>query len=382
MTKVRVLHLITHLGVGGAQDNTLLTVEGLSRKRYEVHLAAGQDYVNWEERARDCCDAFFSFPTLKRPVHPLKDVQALRQVEDLIRENSYDIIHTHSSKAGVLGRVAAHRVRVPIVVHTVHGFPWHDYMSAARKWLYVFGERYAASLSDALIMVSELNKREALALRLASPEKFATIYSGIDLSAFEVNVNRAEKCAELELDPDLPIVGTVGRLSVQKAPLHFVAAAKSVLERRPDVQFVLAGDGPLTEDVAGAIGDERRVKTIGFRADVPEILPILDVFALSSRWEGLGRALTEAMIMSRPVAVTAVNGVPEIVTHGETGLLSAAGAPEELGENILWLLEHPDEARKMGQRARERVVPAFSAERMVEQVEALYQRLLVEKGIW
>lgn len=382
MMKTRALHLITHLGIGGAQDNTLLTVEGISRDRYEVHLAAGRDHVDWEERAQDCCDAFFSFPTLRRPVHPLNDVQALRQIKNFIEGHNYHIVHTHSSKAGILGRIAARRAGVPIVVHTIHGFPWHDYMSPVRKWLYVLSERYAASLSDALITVSKLNKREALNLKLASPEKFTTIYSGIDLSNFEVNVNHAEKCAALNLDPDLPIVGTVGRLSTQKAPLHFVAAAKAVLKRRPDVQFIMVGDGPLTEEVSKVIEDEPRIKLLGFRADVPEILPILDVFALSSRWEGLGRALTEAMIMSRPVAVTAVNGVPEIVTHQETGLLSPPEAPEELAHNILWLLEHPDEAQKMGKRARERVVPAFSAQRMVEQIEALYEHLLIEKGIW
>jgi glycosyltransferase involved in cell wall biosynthesis len=254
-------------------------------------------------------------------------------------------------------------------------------MSPVRKWLYVLSECYAASLSDALVTVSELNKREALHLNLAPPEKFTTIYSGIDLNAFEVRVNRADKCATLNLDPELPVVGTVGRLSAQKAPLHFLAAAKSVLEQRPDVQFIMVGDGPLTDDVSTAIGNEDRIRMLGFRTDVPEILPILDIFALSSRWEGLGRALTEAMIMSRPVAVTAVNGVPEIVTHGETGLLSPAGAPRELAENILWLLEHPVEARRMGEQARERVVPAFSVKRMVERIEALYERLLAEKGI-
>jgi glycosyltransferase involved in cell wall biosynthesis len=380
MIKARILHLITHLGVGGAQDNTLLTVEGLSREHYEVHLAAGQDYVDWEERARGCSDAFFTFPTLRHPIHPLNDMQALYRIKDFIQEHNYHIVHTHSSKAGILGRIAARWAGVPIVVHTIHGFPWHDYMALWRRRLYILSERYTASLSDALITVSDLNKQEALNLKLAPPAKFTTIYSGIDLSAFDLKVDRSEKCLALGLDPDSPVVGTVGRLSKQKAPSDFVAAAKQVLTYLPESQFIMVGDGPLVEEVRRAIGDEQRIKMLGFRADVPEILSILDVFALSSRWEGLGRALTEAMIMGLPVAATSVNGVPEIVTHGETGLLSAPEAPMELAQNIRWLLEHPDEAARIGQRARKRVVPAFSARRMVERIEALYEQLLIQKG--
>ncbi len=382
MTKVRALHLITHLGIGGAQDNTLLTVKGISRKRYAVHLAAGLDNTDWEERGRECSDAFFSFPDLHVPVHPLDDVQTLSQITDLVKAHNYHIVHTHSSKAGIIGRLAARRADVPIVVHTIHGFPWHDYMSSVKRWFYILLERYAASISDALITVSELNKREAITLGLASADKFTTIYSGIDLDNFETSVDRRQKCQELGLDADKPIVGTVGRLSPQKAPLDFVAAAKNVLWQRPDVQFVMVGDGPLAGGVRKAIGDERRIQILGFRDDVPEILSVLDVFALSSLWEGLGRALTEAMIMGLPVAATAVNGVPELIFQDETGLLSPPNAPMELAENIMWLLDHPNEARRMGQAARERVVPAFSAERMVEQIVALYERLLVEKGVY
>lgn len=241
-------------------------------------------------------------------------------------------------------------------------------------------ERYAASLSDALITVSELNKQEAINENLAPPEKFTTIYSGIDLSRFEVKVERNEKILSLGLLPSQPIIGTIGRLTTQKAPLDFVTAAKIVIQQKPDVQFIMVGDGPLASEVRQAIGDEQRIKLLGFRDDVPEILSILDLFVLSSLWEGLGRALTEAMIVGVPAAATAVDGVPELVTHQQTGLLSPPGDPARLAENIVWLLNHPEDARKMGQRAKNRVVPTFSAERMVAKIEALYERLLIEKG--
>lgn len=392
MEKIKVLHIITHLGFGGAQDNTLLTVEGHSRDRYEVHLATGQDYTDWEERGQNSADAFHVFPDLCRSVQPRTDRRALHQITQFLKEHKYDVVHTHSSKAGILGRIAAHRANVPVVIHTYHGFGWqvaraaHDrrlqkHISSAKEQSFILVERYAASLSDGMIMVSELNKEEVIRMNLAPREKFVTIYSGIDLDRFNVNVERTSMCHSLGLSPDQPIIGTVGRLSPQKAPLDFVAAAKTVLQQKPDVQFIMIGDGPLASEVRQAIGDDQRIRVFGYRDDVPEILSILDMFVLSSLWEGLGRAMTEAMIVGAPVAATAVDGVPELVTHKQTGLLSSPGDPTGLAENINWLLDHPEEAHQMTQRARDRVVPAFSAERMVTQIEVLYDRLLAEKGI-
>lgn len=392
MNKLKILHLITHLGFGGAQDNTLLTVRGHSRERYEVHLAAGQDHTDWEARGRDYADSFFQLPDLCRSVQPLNDRRALGQITDFLVQQKYDIVHTHSSKAGTLGCMAARRAKVPIIVHTIHGFGWkvalpsganplQSSISIMKKRSYFMIERYVASLCDGLITVSELNKQEAVNLKLAPPEKFTTIYSGIDLNRFNVNSDRSEVCHSLGLSPSQPIVGTIGRLSTQKAPLDFVTAAKIVLQQKPNIQFVMIGDGPLASEVRQAIGNEQRIKVFGYRDDVPEILSVLDIFALSSLWEGLGRALTEAMIMRVPVAATAVDGVPELVDHGKTGLLSSPGDPARLADNIIWLLDHPEEAKELAQSARNRVVPAFSAERMVAKIEALYERLLVEKNI-
>ncbi len=397
MERVKVLHLITHFGYGGALDNTLLTVQRLSRDRYEVHLAAGKlasdnGYTDWEARARECSDALFVFPDLLRPIHFQRDIRALHQLTDFIREQNYQIVHTHCAKAGVLGRIAARRAEVPIVIHTYHSFGWQvahafhssvwkNYLSSAKKWLYVLAERYGASLSDALIAVAELNKREAIDYNLALPEKITTIYSGIDLDRFNTpSASRGKLCRSFGLDPDRPIIGTIGRLSIQKAPLDFVEAAQLVLQHKPEVQFVMVGDGPLAPEVERAIGAEQRIKKLGFRDNVPEILGMLDIFVLSSLWEGLGRALTEAMAMSLPIAATNVNGVPELVAHGKTGVLSPPGEPAQLAVNIMWLLDHPSEAREMSECARERVVSAFGMESMVEQIEELYERLLAEKG--
>jgi glycosyltransferase involved in cell wall biosynthesis len=257
--------------------------------------------------------------------------------------------------------------------------PLQKAKAATKEYLYLQLERFAAWLSDRVVTVSQLNREEAFKAGLAPAEKLMTIYSGIEYDRFRVQVDKAQKCASLGLKPEQPIIGMIGRLSPQKAPLDFVAAARLVLQARPDAQFLMVGDGPLAEEVHAAVADESRIKVLGYREDVPELLAILDVFALSSLWEGLGRALTEAMSVGLAVATTAVNGVPELVNHGETGLLSPPAEPAKLAANILRLINQPEEARRMARRGQERVLPNFGARQMVEQIEALYETLLTEK---
>jgi len=391
MKRRKVLHLITHLGFGGAQDNTLLTVERLDRGRFEVHLGAGSDYPDWVPRGREAADAYFTFPDLCRAPGMRADLRALRRLTAFLRSHRYDIVHTHSAKAGTIGRLAARRAGVPVVIHTFHSFGWQAAdghhtgpldraRSAAKKWVFIQLERFVAARSDALITVCNLNRREAIDLALAPPEKLTTVYSGIDLARFEARLTREQVCRELGLDPCRPVVGAVGRLATQKAPLDLVRAAQLTLARRPDAQFVLVGDGPLADDVQRAIHGDDRIRVLGYQDDVPKVLSVLDVFAQASLWEGLGRAATEAMIMGVPVAATAVDGVPELVEHGTTGLLSPPREPDALAEHVLWLLDHPDEARRMGERGRDRVVPAFSVETMVAGIEDLYEACLAPGG--
>ena len=393
MKKSKILHLITHLGVGGALDNTLLTIEGLPRDSYEVHLAAGElvardGYSDWQERGSSAADSFIRIPDLIRPVRPWRDARAVKQLTALMKQQQYQIVHTHCSKAGVLGRIAARRAGVPIVVHTYHAFGWQVLrngkceswlrrpLSALKKRFYVSLERYAASLSDSLVTVAEINKQQALEQRLAPAEKFRTIYSGIDLDKFLLPISREQTIARLGLDAEKPIVGMIGRLTIQKAPLDFVAAAKLVLRKHPDTQFIICGEGPLRTEVEQAIGDEARIKILGFRNDVPDILAALDLLVVSSLWEGLGRSLTEAVIVGVPVVATAVDGIPELVTHGETGLLSAPADPRQLANNIDWVLSNRAEAKAMAVRAQAQVQRDFCASRMVSKIDELYRELL------
>lgn len=380
MLRHKVLHLITHLDVGGAQDNTLLTVEGLDRSRFEVHLAGAGG--RWVERARAGADRFFLLPSLQRKVFDLRHAAAFRDIYRLIRREQYHIVHTHSTHAGILGRIAAKLARVPVVIHTVHGFGFDDRtLSPHIRKLLILMERACARSCDGLVFVSKLNKQQALELRLAPAEKMRVIYSGIDLDRFQQQSDPAPPPILYDLNDASVVVGWVGRLCEQNAPEVFITAARRVLQDRPSVDFVMAGDGPQWEECRQLTEDVPNIHMLGHRGDVPKLLPHFDIFVSTVRWAGLGRAVTEAMIAGLPVVATSVNGVPEIVHHEETGFLVPPDDPTAVATTVCRLIDNPELATRVGTRAQERVVSVFNADKMVHRISMLYATLLVEKGL-
>jgi len=339
----------------------------------------------WVNRAQAIDDLNLIFVNeLRRKIHPVKDVIALWKIYKILRQGQYDIVHTHSSKPGGLGRIAARLAGVPIIIHTIHGFPFNDFMNPLLRRIFIAAERFLSNLSDRLITVSTLNRKKALDLGFAPSDKLINIYSGINFERFERPINVNEKKRELGISNGDKVVGMVGRLSKQKAPLDFIQAMNRVLERRRDVQLLLVGDGELKEDtlaLSRQLNMDSRLKILGFREDVPELLRLLDVFVLTSWWEGLGRSLTEAMYTARPVVATSVDGVPELVENEKTGLLVQANDIQAIADAILHLLENEREAAALGQNAANRINQAFSADTMVSHLDRLYQDLLSKKGI-
>lgn len=378
--RVKVLHLITRLA-GGAGGNTLLSAIGMDPDRYEVVLAGGAGGRLWE-RAREAGIRTLEIPSLVEQIDPRRDPVALATLMRLMRRESFSIVHTHSARAGFLGRVAARLARMPVVVHTYHSFPYHDFMSAGRRRFFIQLERVARPLTDAFIAVSPRVAREAVEMRLAPPGSIRVVPSSIDIDTVPREPEPALR-RELGLSPERPVVGTVGRFVLQKAPLDFVRMAGRVAKERPDVQFVMVGDAsgesiPLeqaTKAEAARLGLD--IRFTGYRKDAPRVAALFDVFVISSLYEGLGRSLTEALASGRPVAATAVNGVPDLVIPGATGLLGPPGRPEELARSVLWLLDHPEEARRMGEQGRDSVrSSAFSPATMCGLLDEEYSRLL------
>ena len=380
--RIKVLHIITNLPVGGAQDNTLLTVERLDRARYEVSLMCSPE-GHWVRRAAHIPDLNLIFiDELVRPISIFRDLIAFWRIYRHIRKQRYTIVHTHSSKPGFTGRLAAWLARVPVIVHTIHGFPFHDFMPAFARHFYIRIERLLSRLTTRLVTVSKLNLEKAVKLGLAEREKFVNIYSGIDFEKFSVIADVYRKRQELGVAEHEYVVGMVGRFSEQKAPWNFIAAMPHVLHRYRNTRFVMVGDGELMAEMkalAEKLEVSRHVSFLGFRDDVAEILQTFDVYVLSSQWEGLGRSLTEAMFLGRAVVATDVEGVPELVQHGKTGILVPANNPEALAREIASLLADPEKRARLGHVAREKVDDTFDANRMVHELDRLYQKLLREK---
>ncbi|MFQ5677727.1 MAG: glycosyltransferase family 4 protein [bacterium] len=379
--KIKVLHIITHLPIGGAQDNTLLTVERLDRKNFDVSLMCSPD-GDWLQRAQNIKNLNLIFVhELARKIQVLKDIIAFWKIYAIIKKDKYTIVHTHSSKPGVLGRIAARLAGVPVVIHTIHGFPFHNYMRPIKRQFYINIERTLSRFSDRIVTVSKLNLEKAIELKLAKPDKFVNIYSGIDFQKFDVAIDAAKKKASLGILNGEKIVGMVGRLSEQKAPLDVVKAMPEVLRASPAVRFLIVGDGELRQkvlDLAKELDIESKLTLLGFREDVPELFRILDVYVLTSLWEGLGRSLTEAMYTGRPVVATNVEGVPELVKTGKTGILVEPGDIGAISKAIIKLLNDKKSAKEMGRKAAAAIGQVFTAEIMVKNLEELYQNLLKE----
>jgi glycosyltransferase involved in cell wall biosynthesis len=376
--KIKVLHIITNMPIGGAQDNTLSTIEGLDKERYDISLMSGPK-GDWKERAQriEGCRCIF-INEMVREVHLIKDFIAFVKIFIALRRGKYDIVHTHSSKPGFYGRFAARLASVPVIIHTIHGFPFHDFMPKIFRQFLIILERFLSGISDKLITVSKLNLQQALGLNLALPEKFVNVYSGIDFSKFNKKVDLKKKRRELNIPNNTKVVGFVGRLTKCKGIEYFFRAVQTVTKQSNGIVVLIVGDGELrwkSERLAEELGITPFVKFLGFREDVPELLQLFDVYVLSSLWEGLGRALTEALYSRRPTVATAVAGVPELVRNKETGILVPPADPAALAEGILYLLDNPDKRKKLAQNAHNLVKQEFSVEAMVQSIDELYQEL-------
>ncbi len=377
--KKRILHIITHLPVGGAQDNTLLTVHNLDKTRYHVTLLCGPG-GDWTERARRISDVeLVVVPWLVRPVHPISDCLAVITLYRFIKKRRCHLVHTHSSKAGVLGRLAATLARTPHVIHTIHGFSFHDGMARPLVSLLVWIERLLSRFTERMITVSTLNRDKALLLGMGVQEQYRNIYSGIDFAKFHRNRRREEIRSQLGIPAAAKVIGFVGRLSRQKNPELLIQAMPGIAAKHPESLILFVGDGELRghmERMISTLKIKDRCLILGFREDIARYYSIFDVFVLPSRWEGLGRSLTEAMYMGCPVVATAVEGVPELIEHGKTGLLVPPGNREALEEAVSFMLDNPHKARSLAVAGHNRVRGSFNAAQMVQSIDSLYRELM------
>jgi glycosyltransferase involved in cell wall biosynthesis len=380
------VHVITLLEWGGAQENTLATVGGLSPERFDRVLVAGRGGMldDAAERIPGC--RFRTVPSLVREVRPGSDARALRELASILREEKRLsggaplVVHTHSSKAGILGRAAARRAGADVIVHSIHGFGFHDGQSAPVRRLFIGLERAAARWTDAFVAVSEENIRLGVRERIFSADRCRLIRSGFETQRF-LRGSREAGRRLLGVPDGAPVVGTVAVFKPQKAPMDFVEAARRVAAEHPEARFAMVGDGelrPAAERAAEEAALSGRFRFLGWRSEVPDLLRAFDVFLLTSRWEGLPKVVPQALLSGVPVVATAVDGTREIVDHGRDGFLCPPGDVADLARRVSQLLS--GSAKLDPAFKRERILREFDIGAMVRAQEELYADLLAGKG--
>jgi len=378
---VRICHVITRMILGGAQENTLLTCEGLHARRHEVTLVTGPA-IGPEGRLLDRAEAggyrVIVVDDLRREIGALRDVSAGRELRRILAEVRPDVMHSHSSKAGILARKAAAEVGGMKVVHTIHGLAFGPHESWWRNRLYVALERRAARRSDALISVADAMTARALAAGVGRPEQYTTIYSGMEVERFVSRPPETDAVrAAMKLPKKAVLVTQISRLAELKGHEYILAAARAIADER--VVFCFVGDGAWRERIEAQIaasGLAERFRLTGLLApeQVPAVLHASDVVVHCSLREGLARALPQAMLAGKPVVSFDVDGAREVV-DSDTGILLRARDVAGLQLAIETLASSRALRGRLGGAGRERCRQRFDHRRMVDRIEALYGRL-------
>jgi len=389
MRRIRCIHVITRLILGGAQENTLLTLEGLNRlPEYETLLVTGPAIGpegSLLQRARRNNVRCLVLPSLQRAIHPWRDAVACRALLDLFRERRPDIVHTHSSKAGILGRFAAHRARVPVIIHTIHGPPFHPYQDPVSNWLFRSLERLAARYTSRLISVADAMTEAFVRAGVAPRERFATIYSGMEVEPFlHGHEVRPRVRKELGLEPDALVVGKIARLFHLKGHEDVLGAFAGVAPAFPRARLLFVGDGILREPLAAqaerlGVGDRLVFAGLVPPERIPDMIKAMDVLVHASLREGLARVLPQALLSGCPVISYDVDGAREVVRPGETGFLVPPRSVTGLRDAMLRVLRDVESARRMARRGRELFLEQFRHETMVRRIAEVYDEELRRK---
>jgi glycosyltransferase involved in cell wall biosynthesis len=381
---MNLCHVITRLIIGGAQENTILTCRGLVERGHRVTLVAGPETGPegslWDQAAEAGCE-LITVNALRRAVRPICDLTARRKLQRIFERLTPDVVHTHSSKAGILGRSAAARAKVPVIVHTIHGMSFNRTQPALVQMFYRCLERRAARHTSALVTVADAMIEQAVAAGLAPRERFVTIRSGMETDRFAPRAElRDLRRRQWGVADDEIVVGTIARLFKNKGYEEIIAAMPAVVCAGPKVRFVWVGDGVYRkryEERLEAIGLRERVRMLGLLGphDLASCINGFDILLHASRWEGLPRAVVQGLLTEVPAVSFDNDGAPEAVIPNRTGLLVPLGDTEGLAKGIVTLARDAELRRALGRQGREHCAVMFDWNRMVARLEVLYAEL-------
>lgn len=390
----KILHIITRLDMGGSAENTVATVIHLAQKGHQVTLATGPSRDFSPDITKRILNAKVEYVLIKnlvRNVSLFKDLKALLSLYWLIRRQKFDLVHTHSSKAGFLGRLAAVLARTPVIVHTPHGHVFYGYFGPVKTKIFIFCEQLCARFTNALIALTNQGVQEHLKFGVKAKGRMVAIPSGVDLRVYGAGLSNgslARLHQELGIPPECCVIGTVGRLDPVKGTKYFLQAAQLLLAdpgHSQKMKILVIGDGEEAADLKKWVhekGLDPWVIFAGQRRDVSDLMNVMDVFVSSSLNEGMGRTLVQAQAAKIPVVATAVGGVQDVIRHEHTGILVPPQNPKALAHAIAKLLAGPALAKRYGENGRQWVMelcdgyPRFSQERMLHLLDKLYEELL------
>ncbi len=388
MQKIKVINPITRLIVGGAQETVIETCAFINQERFATQIIAGPQTGPEGELISEVHTKGIPLtivPEIVREVNPIKDLIATLKLVKIFTREQPHIVHTHSSKTGIIGRWAARIARVPVIVHTVHGWAHHPYQKAFVRGMYIFLERITVPFTDRLIAVSTLNVEKGLQDHIGTRDKYTVIHSCINIERFSrTSTDPAVLKTSLGLNGRGPVVGTVSRLSQQKNPLDFVKMAALVKKQIPEAKFLFVGDGPLrneTEALISALGLDHDVVLAGLRRDVPDLLRCMDIFTLTSLWEGLPRVIPQAMVARLPVVANNIDGNAEIIQDGTNGFLINPGDTAGMADRVVQLVKDQELKRRIAGKGQETALQEYSLHDMVRKIAELYEELLSIKGV-
>jgi glycosyltransferase involved in cell wall biosynthesis len=374
---IKVCYIITKLELGGAQKVALHIAENINKDIFESFVIAGTGGMLDNEAEKKI--KFYRIKDFVRDISLVKDLKSLFKIYSVLKREKPDIVHTHSSKAGIIGRIAAKLAGVKIIIHTIHGYGFNETQKLFIKRFYTFLEKICALFSDKLIVVTKEDIKKGLYYKIAEKDKFVLIRAGIDTIFYKGFIQSPNFRETLGIGADIKIIVTIGPFKPQKNLKDFIKAASLVASRFKNIMFLIVGDGPQRKELETLIEKlnlKDKILMLGWRTDIAEILKVSDIFVLTSLWEGLPCSIIEAMCCVKPVVANSVDGVKEIVVDGKNGFLVEPNNYVKTAEKIIYLLSNRIDLKNLGEGAYNSIGQEYNINHNLKQHEELYLKLL------